>query len=138
MDAQTSSRYGWVERPGLRHEGRPCDPSPPGTAGLQCPHCPVLLLLLPENGAGVCVESVPCTCWGLVGAQVSRPKAQALILVCGLLTKASGLFTKPPTEVTIGQTPLMPVVPRTEAKPTGGWGLDPWPGRPYHLGMRWL
>lgn len=39
--------------------------------------CPVLLLLLPESGAGVCVcvEGVPCTCWGLVGAQVSRPKA---------------------------------------------------------------
>lgn len=71
------------------------------------------------------------------GPSVQRPK-HSLILVCDLLTKASRLFKKPPTEVTIGQIPLMPVVPRTEAKPTRVWGLDPWPGRPYHLGIIWL
>lgn len=34
---------------------------------------------------------------------MSRPKAEGLVLVCGLLTEASGLLMKPPTKVTIGR-----------------------------------
>lgn len=57
---------------------------------------------------------------GRGGAQVSRPKAEGLIPVCGLLTEASGLLIKPPTKVTIGR------MANTDAcyAPTREWNLQ--------------
>lgn len=69
--------------------------------GLQVSGGDLLLLLSGDRGGGGGWRQFLAPCW--VDIQVSRPKVQALILVCSLLTKASGLLIKPPTEVTIGQ-----------------------------------
>lgn len=57
---------------------------------------------------------------GQGGAQASRPKAEGLIPVCGLLTEASGLLIKPPTKVTTGR------MANTDAcyAPAQGWNLQ--------------
>lgn len=68
---------------------------------------------------------------GRGGAQASRPKAEGLILVCGSLTEASGLLTKPPTKVTTGQTA------NTDARSMPPPGVEPageGPGSADHLG----